>query len=70
MEVRATDTSSSDGYFIVSSNYHLTRYKVRREIVPSHGYDYVSIGYCYTLNMAKELQNSEAGTFIETFERK
>lgn len=54
-EVKAHNPSSSERYFIVVSECHLTYDKVRWEIAPSKGYVYDEIG-CYALNVAERLK--------------
>lgn len=49
-------TSSSEGILTEASNFYLNCDKVRRGIIPSQRKRYVDLG-CYSLNMAKELQN-------------
>lgn len=67
VKVPNLDTSSIKGTITEASEYHLTRDKVRRDIVPSQRENYVDLRY-YALNMAKMFQNSEIRTFKEASE--
>lgn len=69
VKVPNRDTSSSEGCFVVDSNYHWTHDKVRMYIVKSKGYNYTGLGY-FSFNMEGELQYSQTWTFEEIFESK
>lgn len=56
VEVLDRDTTSSEEICTMTFNYHLTHNKLRREIVPSHGYNYADLG-CYALYVAELLEN-------------
>lgn len=47
MNVHITDTSISGGKFIVTYDYHLTRDKVRREMVSTQKYNYIDFFSLY-----------------------
>lgn len=53
-EVMALDSGYSMGKFIVSLDYYLTLDRVRRKIIPLHGYNFDDLNY-YVLNMAEVL---------------
>lgn len=56
VEVSVIDTTSSERAITKTYNYHLNHYKVRRNIIPSQGYNYIEIGN-YDLNVIDRLQN-------------
>lgn len=48
------DTSINEVTITRTSNYHLTRDKIKREIIPSQRGGYANLGY-YVLNVDDEL---------------
>lgn len=52
VEFKVSNPSCSERNFAVDFDYHLTSYKVRREIIHSQGYDYDVLG-CYALNLGE-----------------
>lgn len=62
------NTSSSEGNFMMASDYHLTLYKVRREIVSSQWYNYASLVFMLwmQLNDCKTDKNGPLGRHSKT----
>lgn len=57
IEFSTMNTNSSEGTFIETSDYHLNRDKVMKDIVVSQRKKYASLG-SYAFNVAEGLQNS------------